>query len=798
MLVSTDDVPGSARPDAHRGAPAADLRRGDPPAFRDPALRAPPAAPPDGQAAQTVRGAMSSAPGFPRDPNASLEPAPSGARRRSLVALVAVLISAAALRLWRLGHGLPDLLDEDYPFRRALAMWGWETGRTDWNPHFFFYPSLSIYLHFLVQKASVALALWTGRISSPADYRLSFEIDPTPMVLAARACGVACDVLTVLGVARLAERLRPGSGPAAGLLAALSPVLILTSRAVYCDTQLAALSVWALERMLAWRDRGGRVRLAWAVALVGLAAGAKYPGALLVVPLVYVLIERRGRRGLLLAPAAAAGSLVMFLLTSPYVALDFAAFRRQFGSEAQHMATGHLGHLGQASFALQHGTLAANLGWAGLVALAGSLVLAFAPIAPGATWGRGAARVLWSFALPFGLAVAVARAPMERYLAPVIAVGCSLAVAAAGAAFDRLGRWRWLAAALALSSMLLPVGVRGVRAARGGGGNTQGQARAWCEAHLGRRDLLLQEGYGAALLTHGRRRQVVQSRYFQAASAALRRRYLERAAYHVVALPLLVSGRPTVPVRAPSGDIVAVEIFPFAADFTRVFYDPRLLAGVDYVLTSSAVRGRYEAEPQRYQAQTSLYRLLDREAEPVARFSSHGFTAGPEIRIYRLGPAVQGALGERYGVLPLLWWAESIPIRYRDAIDRLVPAGREAGRGALRTRDGRLAPWVQSLAGVYQDRIAPFAGTMARELGQLGRLEPAERLVRANLALMPDDEESFGLLVHCVFRRAPVPRAKAIVESTLVALAREDSRAGVLRETYDWMLAHPDQAGLGK
>ena len=42
------------------------------------------------------------------------------------------------------------------------------------------------------------------------------------------------------------------------------------------------------------------------VVLVGLAAGAKYPGALLVVPLAWVLAVRHGRRAAFLWPACAA------------------------------------------------------------------------------------------------------------------------------------------------------------------------------------------------------------------------------------------------------------------------------------------------------------------------------------------------------------------------------------------------------------------------------------------------------------------------------------------------------------
>ncbi len=731
----------------------------------------------------------------PRIPGPRTTDAAAARRRAPLLALAVVLLVAAALRVWRLDHGLPDLLDEDYPLRRALAMWGWERGRTDWNPHFFIYPSLSFYLHFLVQKVAVTLGTWAGWYHGAADYRLTFDLDPTPMVMTARAFDVACDLLTLLGVARLAGRLRPGTGPFAALLVAVSPVLIVTSRAVYCDTQLTALSVWALERMVAWHERGGRVRFASAVALVGLAAGAKYPGGLLVIPLAIAIVQRRGRQGLWLIPGAWAAAFAVFLLSSPYVALDFATFRRHFGFEASHMAQGHLGHIGGASFGPALRTLAGNLGWLGVIAVVASLALAIARRIPREVFAGASARVLWAFVLPLGITVGAARAPMERYLAPVIAVGAALAVAAAFALATRLGRRGGWAAGLALAGMVVPVAIEGVRVARSGGGSTQAEARLWCESHVGPRDLLMQEGYGAPLLTRDAREDITQSAYFKAARPELQRRYLARATYHAVTVPFTVAGRPTVPVRAVSGEIVEVEVVPSAADLSRVFYDPGLFAGTDYVLTSGAVRGRYEAEPERFATQAEFYRFLDHDAERVAGFYSHDEVVGPEIRIYRLGPALRASLAARAGALSPLWWAESIPMRYRETIDRLTTADSEPSRGALRMPDGRLAPWVLSLSGLYEARVAPFASALARDLGSLGRFDLAERLARANLTALPDDVDSFRMFVICAYRTRPLPRAAAVVESVLIDPRRQAPAARALRESYDSMLASLPRGG---
>ena len=105
---------------------------------------------------------------------------------------VAVAVALAlGLRLWHLRAGLPEFLDEAIPFRYALAMWDGATGRVDWNPHFLQYPSLTLYLNLLLQRAHLALGTWLGWFRGPADYTLAFAVDPTPMVLAARLLAVA-------------------------------------------------------------------------------------------------------------------------------------------------------------------------------------------------------------------------------------------------------------------------------------------------------------------------------------------------------------------------------------------------------------------------------------------------------------------------------------------------------------------------------------------------------------------------------------------------------------------------------
>jgi hypothetical protein len=183
--------------------------------------------------------------------------------RATFVALL--VLCAVALRLWRVRVGLPDFLEEAIPLRIALGMKDAASGRIDWNPHQFNYPSLSVYAHFAVQQLVYAAQFASGHARNWADYLLAFDLDPSPMVIAARLFGIACDAALVIGVVRVGERLRramtldagalAGAEFIAGALVAVSPILVITSSSIFCDSLMAALAVWAIERMFAWYAR---------------------------------------------------------------------------------------------------------------------------------------------------------------------------------------------------------------------------------------------------------------------------------------------------------------------------------------------------------------------------------------------------------------------------------------------------------------------------------------------------------------------------------------------------------------
>ena len=202
------------------------------------------------------------------------------------VALVALLAGAAILRLVGIRYGLPFPLlnpDERNIIPRAWAM----THGAGADPDWFDYPSLVMYLLAPFQA-------WHDE----------------PSYLAARVVMVG---IALAGIAAAWWLGAKAYGPLAGFVAAaatsVATVHVAYSRMAVTDIPLTLGVTVALALMVS-----GRVELAGIA--VGLAASAKYPGLLLLAPLLAVAWGRWRR-------LAVAGGLAVlaFAATSPYVVL---------------------------------------------------------------------------------------------------------------------------------------------------------------------------------------------------------------------------------------------------------------------------------------------------------------------------------------------------------------------------------------------------------------------------------------------------------------------------------------------
>jgi len=294
------------------------------------------------------------------------------------VALAAVLVGAAAIRLVGIRYGLPFALlnpDERNIVPRAWAM----THGGGLDPHWFDYPTLTMYL----------LAPFQAWHSEPS-------------YLTAR---LTILVLALGGIAASWWLGRRAYGPLAGFVAAVAVAVETTyvaySRMSVTDVPLTLGVAVALALMVS-----GRIELAGLV--VGLAASAKYPGVLLLAPLVAAAWGRWRRLAIACGLAA-----VAFVLTSPFVVLHFGEAVGDAWRVQQDARRGWLGfehdHAAPIAFAAR---LWDGFGPALLIAVAG-LVLAFVR-------RTRADLILGTFVVVYFADLLTLHAHFDRYLLPLV------------------------------------------------------------------------------------------------------------------------------------------------------------------------------------------------------------------------------------------------------------------------------------------------------------------------------------------------------------------------------------------
>ena len=718
---------------------------------------------------------------------------PRKLRTRQWAAVLVAVLAGLTLRALQWGHGLPEFLEEAWPFHQAWAMWGWDAGRIDLHPHRFHYPSLTFYLHFVLQIVQYGLGVFTGAWRSRPDFFLDFHTDPGALVVAARAMGTCVEVAGIAAVAWMGERLRPGAGLMAGLVLAMSATMLHAVRAIVPDTYLAALAAFALLAMLRHLRGGGRGALAVAVVCIGLATGAKYPGAVLLLPLAAVLIARGGRRALWRWPLAAAGALLVFLLTTPYALLDPQTFVRDLGFVGRLPGAGHLGRLEGSGAAFNLGTLWRDLGPVGVLLLPLSLVMT------ALRWReRREEAVLWIALAGFAVPVFTARVEAERYMVPVLVPAAVLAAAALADLAGRLpGRPRVAGRVLASLLLLAPIAWNALPRALSNPMSTRILAARWFESHADETQLIVQEAYGAPLRTRLRVLDMRTHPRFAEAGEAARQRYLARPAFRAVQLPLTTVGPGTVVVPGIDGHEVTVRLADHAVEFNHLSYDPRLLAGADYVVTTSAVRGRFTADVRRFPAEVACYRLLDATAEVAEVIAPSPGTEGPEITVYRLGRAFRDSVDTMPTIDPL-WWAATLPQAGRLALETAALPPEARVDGALRTPKGVPAPWVLRLDRMYASLVRPFAHPMSVYLAELGRTGGARFFAAATLEVLPLDIEACLVYTTACAAEGSWAAARRAAERTIGLIAREGEPPPVLQMEYARILARTGDGAMAR
>jgi 4-amino-4-deoxy-L-arabinose transferase-like glycosyltransferase len=136
----------------------------------------------------------------------------------------------------------------------------------------------------------------------------------------------------------------------AGALAAIDPLLVAHSRMMSPDVPAALFCALALIGALRVLRSGAASAYVFGGLMTGLAAGMKYNAGLVGLGVAMGCLLRAPRDVSQLSRLVLAGaiSIAVFLLTSPYMILDFANASRGILAEIRHYQTGHAGYEGDA------------------------------------------------------------------------------------------------------------------------------------------------------------------------------------------------------------------------------------------------------------------------------------------------------------------------------------------------------------------------------------------------------------------------------------------------------------------
>lgn len=592
--------------------------------------------------------------------------------------LVATLAAfALALRLYRLDWGLPGIFEEAVPFWRAWDIWGWGHGRHfDLNPHFFTYPSLVVYLHVLGQALLYLALSLTGRIHSALDFRILYELDKTPFIIAGRSITAIIGAATVVPIYSLARR---AGGPAAAipaaLLVALNPFLIARSQVIEVDMPLTFFVAMTCLCAVRIFETVTPSRAVVAGLMAGLATSSKYPGLMALMPACIAIvlagrakpapaaaealaapaagIPQAPRRAARRSGASSAGTaaqlrprasdpsagvqmaavlgafLLALLVTSPFVFIDARSAWRELSMAGEHMRLGHLGdEAGRAWLPYARDWISRMMGpTLGLASAAG---LFYFVGFRRARW----AIVVGGFFVPFAAVVGSWSRVADSYVMPLVPLGTvfAAALAAEGAQRGMARRASWRAAALAIATLAFAAPlVIGYRAYLGTlEGDTRARAKAWIESQLPSGSFIATEMYGPDLLSA---RTILG--WDEDLKDGLRRANYQPRVYAIEYIALIA----------------------MAPEQSARFYDLALYEPADYVVVTGAVRDRYRMDPLRFAPQLAFYDSLRARWPMVQEFPASG--TGSAIAIYR-NPSHDRPFASRVpGPLPRLEIAKS-------------------------------------------------------------------------------------------------------------------------------------------
>lgn len=374
-----------------------------------------------------------------------------------LAPLAVVLVVAAVLRVWAIDFCLPSPYCR--PDEEAVGAIALKVFARDFNPHWFDWPSLFLYLTALALVPVFKVGQFLGWYRGEYHFLQSISADPTVVYLSARLLSAGAGVLSVWLVYRTARRWFPReeSLTAAAFLA-VAFLHVRDSHFGVTDVTATCLALASFACTVRFASHPAARTLLAAALLAGLAASTKYNAGLILLPLLVAIglnPDRTLRWFLRDAAVASMSALAGFVIATPYAVLDHATFISALHGIGAHLSGGHgadvgLGWQVHLTSSLRYG-LGLPLLLTGIAGLVHLLVLR-----------PREGLLLASFPVAYYAVIGSGRTTFARYILPVVPFLCLSAGYIVGvlarATAARWSRPSWvpgLAAALA-ALVLMP------------------------------------------------------------------------------------------------------------------------------------------------------------------------------------------------------------------------------------------------------------------------------------------------------------------------------------------------------
>gem|GEM_PF-968700 len=269
--------------------------------------------------------------------------------------LIGIFALAAFLRLWGVSWGMPYIFHPDERFMISRGVYFFSG---DFNPHLFIYPSLLMYILFLFNGLQFIFARLFGAFPSLEEFTNLYHSDPATFYIPNRVVIVLFALLSIYVVYKIANEItNRETGLLAASLLAVLPVHVMHSHFVTTDVPCLAFVLLSFFYSLRIIDSGGSKNYILAAVFGGLAASIKYNGGMIVCCMIMAHWLRVWQENPIpwqdklkrvfrstFSPKLIFNcflSVLVFILTSPYVILDFNSFLNDFLFQLAVQRRGH-------------------------------------------------------------------------------------------------------------------------------------------------------------------------------------------------------------------------------------------------------------------------------------------------------------------------------------------------------------------------------------------------------------------------------------------------------------------------